>query len=53
MHRRVHAARVGVLAGEAQLIDVIKIGKIEGSVETLDGHAGGGDELVCALGHLV
>src|SRR3989442_13394740 len=49
VHRRVDAAREGVLARVAQVAVVIKTGKIGWRVKALDGYAGHGGERCLAL----
>ena len=51
MQGGVHPARVGILAGEAQVGQVVEVGEVEGGVQPLDGFGGGGDEARLALRH--
>ena len=46
VQRGVDAARVGILAGQAQVVCVIQVGDIERGIQAVDGLGGGGDELL-------
>ena len=48
-----HAARVRILAGEAEIAHVVHAGDVGRRVQPVDGRGGGGDELRLALGEAV
>ncbi len=51
IHRRLHAARVGILAGEAEIAVVVELRSIRGRIQALDGHARLRGEVGVSLGH--